>query len=104
MAKSCPGLQLESTGKRNCSASHCPQSLRLEITRSRSVSLAKSISKGRDFFTCVTKSRGAERKKSCSEHSLKRLMLADFFLVGMNRLFVPVSIDRGCSGELAGCV
>jgi len=36
----------------------------------------------RGFFTCITKGWGAAQKKSCSERNLKRLMLADFPLLG----------------------
>ena len=81
-------MQSRPIRKRNCSRSHCRQSFRREITLSRSVFPEKSTSKGRGFFTCAIRNTEAERKKSCSEHNLKRPMPADSSRVGMNQYFV----------------
>src|ERR1041385_9556091 len=88
MANPCRSLQSRSTAKENCSSLHCQRRFPPELTRSRSVFPVKSTSRGRDFFTCVIRSRGVRhppKRKSCSARNLKRPMLADFSLVGTNR-------------------
>src|SRR4030095_13221810 len=91
MEKRCPRLQLRSTRKTNCSPSHCHLSFRPAITRSRLVSLGKSISKDKDFFTRLIKNKAAAREKSYSVRNLSRLTPAGFSLAGTSRFFARVS-------------